>query len=194
MENNRNYKEQSYDSSHRRTRRFFLPATVCVALLAGCAASPVEQDLASGGATVEIKYLDSVTMDIIDDTRTKRQKFYNDALINRKRDYSQGKQGAVDRVSTIAAALNANLQRDQSVLERYQAEGSRQLSALENSEELGNETLEHNKKLISQTNQLNDAKVKALESEANTLAELNKTKVEAVNTLIEEYQSEIKSI
>lgn len=180
--------------NRQATRRISISVTVCLSLLASCVAKPVEQDLASGDATVEIKYLDSVTMDIIDDTRTRRRKFYETALNDPDKKYSQGKQGAIDRESTFAAAINANAQRDKSVLERYSAEGSRQLSALENSEELGDETLEHNKKLISQTNDLNDAKVKAVESQAETLAELNKAKVEAANTLVKEYQAELERI
>lgn len=180
--------------NRQATRRISISVTVCLSLLASCVAKPVEQDLASGDATVEIKYLDSVTMDIIDDTRTRRRKFYETALNDPDKKYSQGKQGAIDRESTFAAAINANAQRDQSVLERYSAEGNRQLSALENSEELGDETIEHNKKLISQTNDLNDAKVKAVESQAETLAELNKAKVEAANTLVKEYQAELERI
>lgn len=182
--------------NRRSIHRFSLPITVCLTLIASCTGKPIEQDLASGDATVEIKYLDSMTVDIIDDIRMKRREFYKDALTNKnwKKEYPQGTQGAIDREATIAAAINANAQRDQSVLERYSAEGSRQLSALENSEELGNEVLEHNKKIISQTNQLNDAKVQAVESQAETLAELNKAKVEAVKVLIEEIQIERKKI
>ncbi len=86
-----------------RTGRVCL-STACLMILASCAAKPIEQDLSSGDAVVEIKYLDGVTMDIIDDTRTKRREFYEDALKNRKEEYSQGKQGAIDRVSTFAAA------------------------------------------------------------------------------------------
>lgn len=164
-------------------------STACLMILASCAAKPIEQDLASGDATVEIKYLDSVTMDIVDDTRTKRRRFYEDALLNQKRDYSQETQGAVDRVSTFAAAVRANAQRDQSVLERYQADGDRQLSAIENSEEMNDELLEHNKKLIQQTNELNDTKVSAAKNQAEASAELDNVKVEAVKTLLEDYNA-----
>ncbi len=167
-------------------------STACVMILASCAAKPIAQDLPSGDGTVAIKYLDSVTVDIIDDIRMKRRDFYQEALDNRRSRYSQGTQGAVDRVSTFAAAINANAQRDKSVLERYHADGDRQLSALENSEELGDALLDHNKELISQAGALNDAKVKVAESGAALTEGVNTATIEGYSTVISGYQSTIE--
>lgn len=167
-------------------------STACLMILASCAARPIAQDLPSGEGTVAIKYLDSVTIDIIDDIRMKRRGFYQEALDNHRTRYSQGTQGAVDRVSTFAAAINANAQRDKSVLERYHADGERQLSALENSEELGDALLDHNKELISQTGALNDAKVKVAESDAALTEGVNAATVEGYSAVISGYQSIIE--
>ncbi|MCW5205965.1 hypothetical protein VU08_03405, partial [Desulfobulbus sp. F5] len=176
--------------NRQATRRISIPVTVCLTLLASCVSKPIEQDLASGDATVEIKYLDSVTMDIIDDTRTKRRKFYEMALNDPDKKYSQGKQGAIDRESTFAAAINANAQRDKSVLERYSAEGNRQLSALENSEELGEALLDHHKESMKQLDALNAERVKGAASQAEALQKKN----EYAGLMFEHYLSALKEI
>lgn len=88
--------------------------------------------------------------------------------------------------------LNANAQRDNSVLERYHADGDRQLSALENSEELGDELLTHNKDLIRQTGELNQAKVNAAESDAALKEGVNAATVEGYSAVISGYQSIIE--
>ena len=194
--------------NRQATRRISIPVTVCLTLLASCVGQPIEQDLSSGDAIVEIKYLDSMTVDIIDDIRVKRREFYDDALIHRKTEYAQGKQGAVDRQSTFAAAINANAQRDKSVLERYHAESDRQLSVIENSEELGDAVLTQNKKYIEQISTMNEYNLEERKSNLDARKALNETGVEILRadaeakkaildgyqTRVNELQTEIDSI
>jgi hypothetical protein len=184
VENNREVSRLNILTSRNALTAVFW---LSIILLAGCHTSPVTQDLIQGEGLVEIKYLDSMTVDVVDDVRVRRQDFYEDALENRKERYAQGLQGGIDRSSTLGVGVNVNAQRDKSLLERYQSASSQQISAIENSEELGESILEHEQQYLNQLNTLNQTRLDAQQNLINARSG-------AMDKLIQEYQRALSEI
>ncbi len=149
--------------------------------LAGCAPKPIIQDLPDGDGSVDFKYLDAVSVATLDELREKRREFYSDALNERELKYSQGRQGAIDRVSTFAAAIGVNAQRDEGVLERYQAANDLDVTGIENSKIVDTAKTNHTVNYIDELDGLNTARAN---SEKNIYESQGKALSEVVDFLV----------
>ncbi len=169
---------------------------VSVIILTGCPAKPIKQDLpqASVEPAIDIKYLDAVGVDQVDDIRKKRLEFYEKALADRPTLYTQGVQGGIDRVSTFAAAIGVNAQTDEGVLERYQASTDYGTQAIQNNAELLESRIDHEKEVIANTNEINKAKVEAEIAITKAKAEAFATQITYLKKRLEELDSQAQDL